>query len=234
VKRVGNLLDAVADWQNLRLAAAKALRGKRGKADARLYLADLDANLRRLGEQLRAGSVPVGRFHQFTIHDPKERLITAPCFEERALHHAIMNVCEPVLERWLIADTFACRRGKGRVACLQRAQAFARRFPYFLKQITEREAQQRGEALVAFTRTPGVKSWWFRRSAIEELMGDGHGLGSRAPRRQLDQQRQELPVGLPQQERAGQPEPELRVPPGRSSNGDGRPAGTGRPPVPSS
>ena len=133
MKRAGNLLDAVADWDNLRLAAVKALRGKRGKDDARLYVANLDANLRRLGEQVRANSVPVGRFHQFTIHDPKERLITAPCFEERVLHHAILNVCEPVFERWLIDDAYACRRGKGRVACLQRAQIFARRHPIFLK-----------------------------------------------------------------------------------------------------
>lgn len=45
MKRAGNLLDAVADWDNLRLAAVKALRGKRGKDDARLYVANLDANL---------------------------------------------------------------------------------------------------------------------------------------------------------------------------------------------
>ncbi len=48
-------------------------------------------------------------YHQFTIFDPKERLITAPCFRERVLHHAVINVCEPVFERWLIVDTFACR-----------------------------------------------------------------------------------------------------------------------------
>jgi hypothetical protein len=92
-------------------------------------VADLDANLRRLRERLLDQAVQVGRFHQFTIYDPKERLITAPCFEERVLHHAILNVSEPVFEHWLIHNTYTCRVGKGRIACLARAQRFARRFP---------------------------------------------------------------------------------------------------------
>ncbi len=133
MKRTGNLFDAIADWSNLRLAALKALRGKRNKADAMHFLGDLDANLELLRQRLVTESVPLGRFHQFTIHDPKKRLITAPCFEERVLHHAVMNVCEPIFERLLVFDTYACRRGKGRVACLLRRQQFARRHPYFLK-----------------------------------------------------------------------------------------------------
>jgi len=86
-----------------------------------------------MAAQLRAGTFPLGRFHQFVIHDPKERVITAPCFPERVAHHAILAVCGPVLDRWLIPDTFACRAGKGRVAAVARTAEFARRFPYFLK-----------------------------------------------------------------------------------------------------
>jgi hypothetical protein len=60
-------------------------------------------------------------------------LITAPCFRDRVLHHALALVCEPVFERLLIADTFACRRGKGREAAVERARQFARGYPWFLK-----------------------------------------------------------------------------------------------------
>ncbi|MHC4628119.1 MAG: RNA-directed DNA polymerase, partial [Planctomycetota bacterium] len=73
------------------------------------------------------------RYQQFTIHDPKRRIITAPCFAERVLHHAIMNVCEPYFERFLIADTFACRCGKGRIAALHRALDFSGRCAYAVK-----------------------------------------------------------------------------------------------------
>ena len=130
--RMGNLMEKILARDNLRLAYAKAVRGKRGKTDARAFGAALEDNLQQMSNQVRDGTFPLGVCHQFTIYDPKQRLITAPCFRERVLHHAIMNVCEPVFERWLIHDTYACRAGKGRVAALQRAQHFARRNPFFL------------------------------------------------------------------------------------------------------
>jgi retron-type reverse transcriptase len=133
MKRAANLLEQIVERRNLQLAAYRALRGKRDRLDARTFVADLERNLRQMAEQVWAGEFPVGRCTQFTIHDPKKRTITAPCFAERVLHHAIMNICEPLLERFLIDDTYACRRGKGRIAALHRAVRFSARFPAFLK-----------------------------------------------------------------------------------------------------
>ncbi len=133
VQRVGGLFDQIGTYDNLRLAVAKALLGKRHRPDARAYVAHLDRNLSRLATQLQDGSLPLGRSHQFEIFDPKRRMITAPCFEERVLHHAILNICEPVFERALIEDSYACRRNKGRVKAVHRAAFFTSRFPYCLK-----------------------------------------------------------------------------------------------------
>ena len=127
------MFENILSYDNMRAAAHQALKGKRHRPEAREWVAKLDINLGRITEQLRAGTFPFGRFHQFVIFDPKERLITAPCFEERIVHHAIMNVVEPHLERWLIDDTFACRKGMGRIECLLRARQFARAHPWFLK-----------------------------------------------------------------------------------------------------
>lgn len=82
---------------------------------------------------LLEGRFPLGSYTQFTIFDPKRRLITAPSFQERVVHHAIMNVCEPAFEKWLVERTFACRRGMGRNKCLSLAQWYARRNAFFLK-----------------------------------------------------------------------------------------------------
>ena len=133
MKRAGHLFDRIVDRDNLRLAVYKALKGKRSKRDARAFVSDLDGQVDAMRAALLRGDVKVGEFHQFTIFDPKERLITAPCFRERVLHHAIMNVCEPVFDRRLIADTFACRTGKGQLAALGRAREFAGRSAFFLK-----------------------------------------------------------------------------------------------------
>jgi retron-type reverse transcriptase len=133
MKRTGNLFDEIVEWKNLRLAAYKALRGKRTRLDARQFVSQFDSRLKQMADQLRDASFPLGRYHQFVIYDPKRRTITAPCFAERVLHHAIMNVCEPVFEQHLIHDTYACRAGRGREAAIQRAQRFAHRFPSYLK-----------------------------------------------------------------------------------------------------
>jgi len=133
MKRAGGLLEQVLDRDNLRLAFHKALSGKRGRPEAHKFADQLDRRLQEMREGALAGTYPLGRYRQFVIFDPKERIITAPCFAERVLHHAIMNVCEPHLERWLIADTYACRTGKGRIAALLRARQFAARFGWFLK-----------------------------------------------------------------------------------------------------
>lgn len=131
--RATRLFERIVARENLRNALHGALRGKRDRAEARRFVGALDDNLDRMRRALLAGTFPVGRFRQFVIHDPKERIITAPCFEERVLHHALANVCDPVFERWLIHDTYACRKGRGRIACLKRAAEFSRLFPVFLK-----------------------------------------------------------------------------------------------------
>lgn len=133
MRRASNLYEQIADRENLRLAFSKAISGKRSRSDVRLFTESLEANLTTLRQNLLNESLTVGHCRQFVIHDPKERVITAPCFEDRVLHHAIMNICEPVFERFLIADTFACRVGKGRIAALQRAIGFSRRFPMVVR-----------------------------------------------------------------------------------------------------
>ena len=133
MKRIANLFERIIDRDNLRLAVSKAVRGKRGRPEVIAFLHNLDGRLAEMAEQLHAGTFPLGRYRQFLLFDPKERIISAPCFAERVLHHAVMNVCEPAFERWLIADTFACRTGKGRLAALERARSFCRRFPFYLK-----------------------------------------------------------------------------------------------------
>ena len=126
-KRVGLLFERIIEPDNLRLALRKALRGKRSKTDAIAFAVDA------LGDDLQTGRMDFSEYHQFPIRDPKERWITAPSFRLRVAHHAIINVCEPVFERHLIPDSFACRVGKGRLKALERAREFAGRRAFFLK-----------------------------------------------------------------------------------------------------
>jgi hypothetical protein len=81
----------------------------------------------------RAGDWRPGRAFTFEIHDPKLRTITAAPFRDRVVHHAVMDVLEPVLERRMIDASLACRRGKGTHAALLHARRLVRRHAWFLK-----------------------------------------------------------------------------------------------------
>ena len=133
MKRIGNLYPLIAEPDNLRLAFLKAVRGKQDRSEVVRFRRDLEGNLARLRQQLLAESPGIGRYRFFTVHDPKLRQICAAPFAERVLHHAVMNVCEPVLERYAIFDSYACRPDKGARLAVARCQEFARRWPWYLK-----------------------------------------------------------------------------------------------------
>lgn len=133
MSRKRNLIERIAEIDNLELAFHKAQQGKVAQAEVYHYAKNLRANLRLLQEQLLSGDVEVGGYRYFTIYDPKERQICAAPFGQRVLHHALMNVCHAFFERHQIYDSYASRPGKGTYAALERAKVFNRRYAWFLK-----------------------------------------------------------------------------------------------------
>jgi hypothetical protein len=131
MKRLAVSLGELASWDNLLLATWKAARGKRSRPQVQAFLADLDGALARLAAGILDGAVPVGRYREFLIHDPKLRRIHAACFEDRVLHHAILNLVGPVFERSLVDSSYACRPGMGSHAAVLRAQQHLRRHAWF-------------------------------------------------------------------------------------------------------
>lgn len=60
----------------------------------------------------------------FTINDPKERDIAAPAFRDLVVQHTLIDYIEPSFDKQFIYDSYACRKGKGTVAGLQRIKKF--------------------------------------------------------------------------------------------------------------
>lgn len=133
MKREGHLIERIADMDNLLLAYCNARRGKQHKYSVRIYSQHLEDNLLLLREQILTGNIDVGHYHYFKIYDPKERMICAASFQERVLHHAIMNVCKPVFERHFIYDTYATREGKGIYQAIAKARRAMKQYDYVAK-----------------------------------------------------------------------------------------------------
>ena len=133
MKRVGFLIEKIADKDNLLLAYYKAKIGKYYKKEVVRFGDNLDYNINKLQEEIMTGNVSVGKYHQFTITDPKKRNVYAAAFDERVLHHAIINVCHEYFERNLIYDTYATRPNKGVYKALDKAKAASKRYKYVAK-----------------------------------------------------------------------------------------------------
>lgn len=133
MRRAGNIFEDVLDRGNIRIAFLKASRGKRLRADQQIFQANLDDELERLREGLADGTYPVGNYMRFKVFDPKEREICAASFGKRVLHHALMNVCEPYFDKWLVDRSYACRRGYGQLRAVRMASRLACRYRWYLK-----------------------------------------------------------------------------------------------------
>lgn len=133
MKRIGNLYHQIPYTENLHIAFYKAAKGKRMRPDVLDFKRNFHANIATLRQQLLDDTVDVGHYRFFHVRDPKQRLICAASFPERVLHHAIMNVCGPGIERCAIDDSYACRRRKGPRKAVKKARKFSKRYPWYLK-----------------------------------------------------------------------------------------------------
>src|SRR6266567_4128954 len=133
MKRHRNLWPQVVSFRNLLLAFERAARGKYGRPDVARFAFDRENELCRLRHELTSGRYVPGAYKTFTIHHPKKRLISAAPFRDRVVHHALVNVLEPIWERAFVPDSYACRKGRGTHAAVYRFSAFARRFRHVLQ-----------------------------------------------------------------------------------------------------
>ena len=133
MKTHNRLIERIASFDNLLLAARKARKGKRSNAATLRFDFELEKNLLRLERLLAGGQWHPGFYRDFWVFDPKHRLISAAPYPDRVVHHAVCNVVEPLFERSFIHDSYACRRGKGTHAAVDRYTAFARKNRFVLK-----------------------------------------------------------------------------------------------------
>lgn len=133
MKRYGRLWPDVVAFDNLLLAYRKAKKGKSQRDEVARFSLNLEHELLGLQKALSDGNYQPGDYRHFTIYERKPRLISAAPFRDRVVHHALMNVVEPLLDKSFIFDSYACRKGKGVHMAVDRYQNWARRYTYALK-----------------------------------------------------------------------------------------------------
>jgi retron-type reverse transcriptase len=114
MKRIGNLYDKIISIENLQLADEKARKGKLKSYGVIRHDKNREQNIFRLHEMLKNGIFKTSEYDIFTIYEPKERKIyRLPYFPDRIVHHAIMNILEPVWVSVFTTDTYSCIKDRG-------------------------------------------------------------------------------------------------------------------------
>ncbi len=115
MKRHGHLYPQVHDLENIRVAHRNARKGKSHYPEVRRIERNPEPAFLRIQEMLQCKTYRTSPYVRFeTRCSGKLRQISKlPYFPDRIVHHAVMQVVGPLWTRTLIADTYACIRGRG-------------------------------------------------------------------------------------------------------------------------
>ncbi|MDD3086320.1 MAG: reverse transcriptase domain-containing protein [Candidatus ainarchaeum sp.] len=113
MKTYTNLWQEIISFKNLLLAYKKAKKAKPYTNETLSFSLNLEKNLIELQEELSNESYKQSKYRVFIIFDPKKRTIKYLPFKDRVVHHAIVNVIEPIFEKGFISTSYACRKKKG-------------------------------------------------------------------------------------------------------------------------
>ena len=112
---------------NLILAWRKARKGKTKRCYVKEFEKDMLGNLLLLHEELKNETYYPKPLKIFILRDPKTRKISKSDFRDRIVHHAIVNILEPIFDKIFIYDSCANRKGKGNLFALKRFDKFVRK-----------------------------------------------------------------------------------------------------------
>lgn len=113
MKRIGNIYDKFCSIDNLKLAYKNARKGKTNQYGIQQFEKDVEGNILSLHKSLVNKTYRTSPYTTKTVFEPKERLVFRLPFKDRVVHHAAMNLLEPVFVSTFTADTYSCIKGKG-------------------------------------------------------------------------------------------------------------------------
>lgn len=127
-KTYNKLFDKICSLENLYKAYKDAKKNKRFKPEilaAGFHIEEIIHTLRE--ELLNCTWKPQG-YREFLLKsEVKRRIIHAPTFRDRIVHHAIIRVVKELFERKFIFDSYAVTVHKGQIKAVKRLQKFLRR-----------------------------------------------------------------------------------------------------------
>lgn len=114
MKRYGNLYNKICSFDNIELAHSKARKGKTHYEEVQII--DLNPNkyISMIQESLLNKTFTTSEYTTKIIYEPKERIIyKLPYYPDRIIHHAIMNILQPIWDKIFITDLYSAIPTRG-------------------------------------------------------------------------------------------------------------------------
>jgi len=128
MKRYGNLYQRIIDTGNIALAHHNAKKGKGRYAEVKMVESAPEYYLGQVREMLAAKTFHTAPYRKKIVFDSGKlrEIYKLPYFPDRIVHHAVMNVLQPLWDRTFIYDCYSAVPGKGIHAGLARLHRFMR------------------------------------------------------------------------------------------------------------
>ena len=157
MKTYSHLFNEIISFDNLQDAYQKARSRKTNTPAVNEFDKQWLLHLAILHRELRERTYLPQPLKKFILRDPKTRTICVSAFRDRIVHHALINILQPIFEPRFIHDSYASRKGKGTLAALKR-------FGYFLRKVTDNGKQvsgsTNGNAVCAFAFKADIKHYF--------------------------------------------------------------------------
>lgn len=115
MKRAGNLWSSIASVENIKQAHAKARKGKLHYKEVQKYDKDVEKYSSEISKLLLDKSFKTSPYLIQEIFDGRKNrtVYKLPYFPDRVVHHALMLVVGPLIQKSLIRDTFQSLPNRG-------------------------------------------------------------------------------------------------------------------------
>jgi len=115
-------------FENIYNAHERCRKAKQHKREVIEFEVNLGVNISKLIKEIGSKTYKLGKYRQFKIYDPKERIIEALPYRDRVIIDCFcINSLAPRIEPRLIYDNVACRKNKGTLFGIKRLNHFLRK-----------------------------------------------------------------------------------------------------------
>lgn len=137
MKRKGFFSEKIGTFDNFHEAFYNSSKNKKRRKTVEKFNVSLEENLNFLLNSYLEGSFITSQYHDFIIHEPKERVISRLPYPDHVFHWAILNVIEDYFTRSFTEYTYGGIKERGPHAYMRAIKNALHKHPgetrYFLK-----------------------------------------------------------------------------------------------------